>query len=382
MSIEYRGENKWRFRITHDGKNYSANYFSSINPFINESGKPTIPKEVKNAHNEFKVDITRGNIGTNENMKFFDLAQLCYDEYFKVECKASTQTNYKGVLNNHIIPNFGKMKISSIKPIDIQRFVNNLNTKLRPNTVNGIVAVLTKVFSLAEEWGLLNSTPCVHIRKPSKEKRGGSELMPMKEIRKLFEIYEVESNLMHKSAFYLAICCGLRNSEIRAITTDDIDFKNNTININKQIGQKRQPDGTINEDVITTKTKSSNSIIYAPQFVMDVLKEYITELPYIPMTKQIFWSHITRKPITKHCLSKRFTRILKNNNLTLIRFHDLRHLHATLLIGASVDIQTVAKRMRHSNARTTMESYIHSLDDIEKRSATELENFINDIIAK
>ncbi|WMJ77532.1 MULTISPECIES: hypothetical protein [unclassified Sedimentibacter] len=47
-----------------------------------------------------------------------------------------------------------------------------------------------------------------------------------------------------------------------------------------------------------------------------------------------------------------------------------------------MDVQTVAKRMRHSNARTTMESYIHSVDAIEKKSATELENFINNLMAK
>lgn len=382
MSIEYRSEKKWRFRITYEGKNYSTNYFSSIAPLFNSKDKPIIPREVKSAHDEFKVDIERGKIGTDENMKFFDLAQLCYDEYFKIECKVSTQNNYKNILNNHIVPYFGKIKISSIKPIDIQKFTNRLNTNLKPNTVNGIVGVLTKIFSLAEEWGLINSSPCGHVRKPARERKGGTELMPMHEIGKLFEIFDQETNLMHKAAFYLAICCGLRNSEIRALTTDDIDFKNNTINVNKQIGEKRQTDGTIKEDVITTKTKSSNSIIYAPEFVMDVLKEYITELPYIPISKQIFWSHITRNPITKHCLSKRFARVLENNNLTQIRFHDLRHLHATLLIGANVDVQTVAKRMRHSNARTTMESYIHSLDAIEKKSAAELENFINDLMAK
>jgi len=206
--------------------------------------------------------------------------------------------------------------------------------------------------------------------------------MPMDEIRKLFEIYAKETNLMHKSAFYIAICCGLRNSEIRALITDDIDFQNNTISVNKQIGQKRQSDGTIKEDVITTKTTSSTGIIYAPQFVMDILKQYISELPYIPITKQIYWSHLTKKPITKHCLSKRFTHTLENNDLTLIRFHDLRHLQATLLIGAKVDVQTVAKRMRHSNARTTMDTYIHSIDTIEKKSVTDLENFIEEIIAK
>jgi len=147
LSIEYRGENKWRFRITYDGRSYSKNYITINNPKVDNKSKPIIPREVKSAHDEFKVDIGRNEIGTNQNMKFFDLAQLCYDEYFKKECKASTQTNYKNCLNNHIVSYFGTMKISSIKAIDIQKFINNLNTKLKPNTVNSIVGVLTSFYT-------------------------------------------------------------------------------------------------------------------------------------------------------------------------------------------------------------------------------------------
>lgn len=362
MSIENRGENKWRFRIRKDGINYSQNFYGT-------------EKEAIKQHKLFEADVLRGNLGYNENMKFSELAELCIHEYYEKQCKAATLRCNKGYYYNHLVPHFGTMKISAIKTIHIQQFVSELNKTLKPNTINGIVNVLDRSYNLAIEWGILKENPCTNVKKPASERRGGKELMCMEEIIKLFELYDKEENLMHKSAFYLAIGCGLRNSEIRALTTDDIDFDKNTISVNKQIAEIYK-NGVLVEDVSTTKTVSSNRVIYAPEFVMQCLNEYIKSMPYIPITKQIFWSHVTRKPITKCCLSKRFKSILLNNNLTEIKFHDLRHLQATLLISANVNIQAVAKRLGHSTIRTTMETYVHNIQEVDKVTSDVFENYI------
>lgn len=83
--------------------------------------------------------------------------------------------------------------------------------------------------------------------------------MSIQDIGKLLQLYEHEKNLMHKAAFYLAIFCGLRNSEIRALTLDDIDFDNCIIDTNKQIGDTDKEKKVI----ITTKTLTSNHKVYA-----------------------------------------------------------------------------------------------------------------------
>lgn len=366
MSIESRGKNKWRFRKRKDGIIYTQNFYGS-------------EKEAKKAHKLFEVDILKGNVGYNENMKFADLADLCFKEYFLKECKVSTYRNVLSCYKNHLMPTFGCMKLNTIKTIHIQQFINELNTKLKPNTVNGIIGSLERFFSLAVGWDILKDNPCKNIRKPKKVKRGGQELLTMEQITKLFKIYENDNNLLHKSAFYLAICCGLRNSEIRALTLDDIDFNNSIITVNKQIGEVFEGN-KISENITTVKTLSSNRTIHVPNFAMNTLKLYINSLHYTPMTKQIYWSHITRKPITKHCLSKRFTRILQNNNLPAIRFHDLRHLQATLLISANINPQAVAKRLGHSNMRTTMDTYIHSIQEVDKKISDTFENYIKEQI--
>lgn len=174
---------------------------------------------------------------------------------------------------------------------------------------------------------------------------------------------------MHKSAFYLVIGCGMRNSEIRTLTTDDIDFKNGIINIDKQAGQIRNEKGELEDAATSPKTPTSKRKIYAPQFVLDCLKEYIFSLPYIPISKQIYWSHITKKPISKHCLSKRFTALLKELELPTIRFHDLRHLQATILIQSGANVKAVSKRLGHSNTDITLNTYTSTIDVVDKKIA-------------
>lgn len=77
-------------------------------------------------------------------------------------------------------------------------------------------------------------------------------------------------------------------------------------------------------------------------------------MPYIPVNGQIYFSPITQRPISKHCISKRFTTILKELGINHIRFHDLRHLQATLLINTGGNVKAVSKRLGHSKTDITL----------------------------
>lgn len=367
MALDNRGDNAWRFRVRSEGQTYTMNFKGT-------------EREAKKAHGAFKVDIARGNIGTNENMRMHELCKIVYEEYVLTSCKAGTQRIYKQNYNLHILPALGSMKLSSIKPLHIQKLINEMSKTLKPNTIGNCMGSLGKTFSLAEKWGLLKESPFKHLDIPKAEKKTQSELLSMPEIKKLLEYYSKESNLLHKTAFYLAIGCGLRNSEIRGLTLTDIDYQNGTINIDKQIGEVRNEKGVIEEGVISPKTPSSTRKIYVPKFILDVLKEYIDSLPYIPTSKQLFWSHITRKPVSKHCLSKRFRYICDALEITPLRFHDLRHLQATLLIHSDINVQAISKRMGHSNVQTTLGVYTHSIEAVDKEVADTLETTLKNIV--
>ena len=374
MSIDKRGERTWRFRVKHKRQLYTMTYEAP--PNLN--GK-ALEKEVERQHMIFKADVVAGRVNLTKDVTMNQLADNVYKEYVLVKTRAGTQKIYANAYNKYILPEFGVMNIQDIKPIHIQKFANKLSKKLSPNSIGNILSCLSRTLSFAEKWEMIEISPYRNIEYERSTNNSNHELLSLEQIEKLVDYYKnEETNLMHKSAFYLAIGCGLRNSEIRALTIDDIDFKNSIININKQIAQIRNEKGEIEEAPAPTKTPGSVRKIYAPQFVLDCLKEYINTLPYIPITRQIFWSHITRKPISKHCLSKRFTALLKELELPAIRFHDLRHLQATILIQSGANIKAVSKRLGHSKTDITLNTYTNTIDAVDKKIAEQFnETFKN-----
>ncbi|HAQ40953.1 MAG TPA: hypothetical protein DCM73_09060 [Clostridiales bacterium] len=381
MSIEYRGDGKYRFRVRKAGVNYTQNYFCYKKLSEKDIEDKKYPKEVNDAHKKFEVDVMSGKIGSNENIKFGELAQMVYDEYVMVNCKVRTQSLYKQNYNNYILPAFGEMKTSAITTYHIQKFMNETSKKLSPGSMKFIHVVLNKTFALSIKWGFIKDNPMIGVERIKIEKKNFDELLSHDDMKRLFTAIENEKNIMHKTAYELALGCGLRLSEIRALTIDDIDFKNGTINIDKQIGEIRDKDGKIIQGVTPPKTETSNRKIYAPDFVMETLRKHIDSMSYIPITKQIFWSHKTQKPLSRSPLPLAFKRLLKKNNLPDIRFHDLRHLQATLLIHAGTNPAVVSKRLGHSSIAITLDTYTHSIEEFDKQSATNFDRIIKDIQA-
>lgn len=368
MSMDKHG-NVWRFRIMYKGKPYTTTIECD-------------DKQAKAAHEAFKVDVRRGNVGLNENMLFSELSQLVLDNYVRVNCKYNTEQLYMTCYNNHIVPYFGDMKISNIKPLSVQQFVQSLTEKdLSSSTISSIISCLRKTFEMALKWELITKNPSLYVDKPSKKKyTNRGQIMSIEEMKKLFYIYEdltSKPSRMHKAAFYIAVGCGLRNSEIRALTLDDIDFENSIIKVTKQYGRYKEK-GEVKEGYIPTKSESSCRNIYAPTFTMNALKEYIDSLDCFPMTKQLFWSKSTNKPIGRQCLSTFLTNLLIKNDLPVIDFHDLRHIHATLLASKGVNMKSLSTRMGHSKIETT-NIYMQPIDDIDKQVASTLDSAITDL---
>lgn len=374
MSIDKRGERTWRFRVKHKRQLYTMTFEAPPNLSEKEA-----LKEAEKQHMIFKADVVAGRINLTKNITMNQLCDTVYNEYVLVKTRVGTQRIYMTSYNKYILPEFGVMDLKDIKPIHIQKFANKLAKSLKPNSVGNVLACLSKTLSLAEQWEMIEISPYRKIEYERAKNTNKTELLSLDQIEKLVNYYRFEEkNLMHKAAFYLAIGCGLRNSEIRALTTDDIDFENGIINIDKQYGEIRNEKGEIEDADTPTKTPDSERKLYAPQFVLDCLKDYILSLPYIPITKQIFWSHITRKPISRHCLSKRFTALLKELELPTIRFHDLRHLQATLLIQSGANVKAVSKRLGHSRTDITLNTYTSTIDAVDKKIAEQFnETFKN-----
>ncbi|MFK8261411.1 site-specific integrase [Leuconostoc mesenteroides] len=162
-------------------------------------------------------------------------------------------------------------------------------------------------------------------------------------------IKEIENSAAVTShMILLAIYSGARYSEVAALTRNDFNFTNNTININKSWQANDQ-------NFKATKTKTSNRIIDLPPVFMKLVRQWT-------FGKKYAFESITGLPPTNAAVNKQLRRYLKKNDSKLITFHGLRHTHASFLLSQDIAIQYVSERLGHADVNITLSTYAHLLD--------------------
>lgn len=332
--------NSYRLRFTYKGKTYSKT--------IKLSKGQKIEREL----DKFVEEIKNGN-NISSNINFITFAQKWLDDYAKPNLRERTVQGYKDYLNLRLIPYFGNMNLSDIQLYDIQKFVNSLSSTLSSETIRKYKNCLSCIFNYAVRWNFLKFNPCNGVIIPKGLDTSVKPVFLTKDEVKQLLLYLNKEDLKHQIIVRLALQCGLRRSEILGLTWNAIDFKNNTISIYQATTTIRGV-GTVISD---TKNQSSIRTIYVKDEIIELLKKLPKE------TELIF------NGISNNAVSKWFKRFIEKNNLKHMRFHDLRHTHATLLIANGIDMKTVSSRLGHSNISTTMNIYTHVLSENDKKAS-------------
>ena len=176
-------------------------------------------------------------------------------------------------------------------------------------------------------------------------------------------IEAVSDKPMSQVIFNLLYWTGMRSGELLALTLNDFDFEERTVSINKNFARV---DG---EDLfLEPKTPKSKRKITLPQFVCDMVKDYADKLYGYDPSDRLF-------EITKHYLKSEMERGCKKTGVRLIRVHDIRHSHASLLIEMGFTPLLISERLGHESAVITLGIYAHLYPDKQNEDAQRLEAF-------
>jgi len=266
----------------------------------------------------------------------------------------------------------GSMKLQKIKPIHIQGAINELNNSdLSSATVLDYYRTLNTAFNTAIKWQMINTNPCRGITPPKKDSKKMS-VLNNEEARLL--IQGTKDHAIH-IVIFLALTCGLRRGEILGLQWEDIDFNNKMIHLTNNMVQA---DGkSILKD---TKTSTGKRSIALPQNVVDELKQVrknqikyslVFEEDYETNNFVCTWPD--GKPFRPDYITQVFPKILKKLKLPNIRFHDLRHTHATLLLMQDVHPKVVQERLGHSKISITLDTYSHILPNMQQEAAEKID---------
>lgn len=297
------------------------------------------------------------NIKFNPEMNFKSLYKM-YLEDMKPRIKEHTLTSKEYITENKILPYFKDMKISEIGSIEVQRWQNSLlqaknpktNKPYAPTYLKTINNQLTAIFNYAVKFHNLKNNPVHKVGTIGEKNAPEKEIWSIEEFNEFISL--VEDKTLHLG-FNILYWSGCRIGELLALTWNDIDFKNNIINIDKSYQRLNC------KDVITEpKTKKS---IRKITVISDVIKEIEShkKLFYKPGDDRIF-------NCTKHKFEHAMINICNRNNLKRIRIHDLRHSHASLLLNEGINIVALSKRLGHEKVSTTLNTYSHMIPSEDK----------------
>ena len=311
-----------------------------------------------------------------DDMLFSDF-MLNWLEIIRPTVALATYSAYSTTVKNIIVPYFKKRKItlSQLKPTDIQTFYSDQLRRVTANSVIHYHANIHKALKYAVKVDLIPTNPADKVERPKVGRYVGS-FYDTNEVQKLFEAAR-ETHL--EIPVFLGAFYGLRRSEVIGLRWDAIDFTNNTFTIKHTVTSFSLDGKKVQVAQDTTKTKSSmRTLPLVPAFRerLLALREQQDEhrrvcgrcynrqyLDYVCVDEM-------GTLLSPNYLSAAFPKLLEKNGLRRIRFHDLRHSCASLLLANGVPMKQIQEWLGHSDFSTTANIYAH-LDYSSKLSSAE-----------
>ena len=284
------------------------------------------------------------------NIKFKNFLEQYYKDA-ESRLRKSTIANKKTLINLKILPYFADMTLSEIKPVHVRQWQNTLLSYVDQNgkpysqtylkTINN---QLSAIFNYAVRYYDLKENPCIKAGSMGKKHADEMQIWTYEEFQ---QFIQANDKPQAYAAFNILYYTGMRIGELLALTWKDIDFENNTINIDKSYQRIER------EDVITKpKTPKSIRTIVIFDHLTDIIKEYKSHVYQPHVNDRVF-------PYTKHLFEHEIKRVCEKSNIKRIRIHDIRHSHASLLIELGFSPLLIAERLGHENIETTLNTYSH-----------------------
>lgn len=281
--------------------------------------------------------------------------------------RPTTREQVASHLRNHMLPAFGQRSLGSIRTIEVQGFIRQLDAKgLSPNTIEVIYRYFAAILLAAVRDRLIPMSPCIHIKLPRRSPR---------------HVTPLDVTIVHslgyampprwRAAVLLAAGTGLRQGEVLGLTADRVDLLRRELRIDRQLVTLSSGPPTL----APPKTESSVRTVPLPDSVLDALAAHLSEFPTLGADGLLFTTP-DGEPIRRQRFIEAFKRATREVGVVDCGFHDLRHTYASLLIRAGTSVKTVQARLGHASAVETLQTYAHLWPDSEDQTRAAVDEFL------
>ncbi len=322
-------------------------------------------KQAQAALAELVNNVEKGAHIEPSKTKFKDFAIDYLNKNYKNRVKASTFDRVNSIILKQIIPWFGNIELKNIDQFTIHDFYNEkIKEGFSSSYIQRMHEMIRMLVKVAYKWDLISKDISSMIE-PPKLKRKEMNVWTVDQVRAFLK--HTKHSRYHP-VFFLAAYTGMRKGEILGLSWDDIDFESKTLRIKKTL-YKIESGYLLQEP----KTRDSIRTIYLDDDLIRVLrkqkvKQNLERLKYGNVYKEhnMVFAQETGEFVFPSAVNALFTRFTKQLGLPRIRFHDLRHTHATILLSMGVNPKIVANRLGHSSVKITLDTYSHVLPEMKQ----------------
>lgn len=286
--------------------------------------------------------------------------------------RPNTHKQYTQIVSQHIEPVLGKLKVRSLKPDHIQQLYDNMVAAGKGlRSVQLTHAVLHRCLVHAARLGIIPRNPAAATTPPKPKRK---EMMFFDEDQVQTMLLTARGDGQIYALLHLAISTGMRQGELLGLKWSDLDWQTSQLNIRRQLSKS----AGAGYELTTPKTKAGIRNIDLGENTILVLREHQQEqYQQISQAADQWHDHdlIFPSSIGTHSdrdnLRRQFKIILEDAGLPEIRFHDLRHTAAALMLSHGVPVIVVSRRLGHARPSITLDIYGHLIPQ-QQREATAL----------
>jgi integrase len=338
------------------------------------------------------IDAAKGLMTTGEFLQEF--VGFCKSNQSDLD--PATIAYYVTNSQNYLLPHLADIPLGKLSTRDVDLWLKRLREsvsertkrKLSPATVHHAHITLRRALNYAVDWRYIAANPANERGRAAKRNRKDShepEKIRIFEKPQALRFIDAAKNVEKYSAlFLLGITTGLRPGEQFGLKWGDIDFQGGKLTVHRSLKRNPVKDDGERKRVYfgPPKTKGSRRTIEIPNVLIEALRKHRayqeTQRAFAGDSWQehgLVFTSDSGTPLDTSNVLHAFQRLCKSAGLPKLRYYDLRHTHASLLIADGVHVKKISERLGHSSITVTMDKYGHLMEGSGRESAERMDEF-------
>lgn len=321
-----------------------------------------------------RADALAGILGNPQHITVATFMHRWLEDVARPSIRASVYRRYAEIVRLRIVPQIGGIALSRLTPVHVQSLLTSLEDKgVSPRGRQMTYDRLHRTLDQAVKWGLVPRNVCDAVTRPRAPRLTMRVLTP-EQVNAL--LTAAREDRFH-ALYILAVATGLRQGELLGLQWDDIDLAGAILHVRHALHEVA---GRLWLD--EPKTTMARRAVDLPAVAVAALREHRERMLAEGRLLEFVFCDTQGGPVRKSNLVRRsFLPLLKRAGLPRIRFHDLRHTAATLLLLQGVHPKVVQERLGHSQISITLDTYSHVLPSMGREAAAKLDALFEAVTA-